>query len=136
MKSWANLPAIALIGILLILSIAAFVLPAPVVRSSEAPLWPASEEMIADQLSDLSRRLRSSSDQPQEVEAQRPLLEQYQVIGAVESGGRRIILVSGQGQVHSLELGEEVAGYTLAELGDGFARFEGEAGSVTLQLPY
>lgn len=96
----------------------------------------AATMVSADGLDPFAERVRPHFSAQVSEGPQRSVLEDYAVIGSVETDGRNIILMSGLGQVRSLEVGDQIEGYTLIELGDGQARFESEAGEVTLLLPF
>lgn len=124
--------------VLLLLGISAVSILMP---SAPNPALPRTEFAVAtlvstDDLGRFAARVRPHFNAQVSEGPQRSALEDYAVIGSVETDGRNIILMSGLGQVRSLEVGDQIEGYTLIELGDGQARFESEVGEVTLQLPF
>lgn len=131
-----HIHSLALSALILVVGLTSFFLPGPGSDPYDQTRHWHPVPVAADEIVAFSARVELGGRRPQQAEPTRSVLDGFEVIGSVETDGRNIILMSGLGQVRSLEVGDQIEGYTLIELGDGQARFESEAGEVTLQLPF
>lgn len=127
---------IFLLTFTLILAATSQLLPVKSRDGSTDATWPSSMVRSADEMSRFSSMLDTHFIEPEAEERRAVPLEGYEIIGVVETEGRDVVLISRNGQVISLGLGDRVDGYTLVALADGAARFEGQHENVVLELPY
>lgn len=131
-----HVPALMLTALVLAAGLASFLRPDPASDPVERTRYWQPVPVAADEVAGFATLVEPGVRRPQQAAPTRSVLDGFEVIGSIETDGRNIILISGQGQVVSLEVGDQIAGYTLTALNDGQARFESEAGAVTLQLPF
>lgn len=127
---------LSLLLVTLSVAVASQLLPgAPGVQVEEAR-WPQTTIVTTEGLSGFAAMLDTHFAEVTEVERAAIPLEGYAIIGVVETEGRNVILVSRDGQVVSLGLGDSIDGFVLVSLSDDEAQFQRRDENVVLGLPY
>ena len=126
----------ALVAAILALAASSQLLPGATRGGAIDATWPSPLAPPADRLSAFGAMLDTHIVESDAVVQRIVPLEGYEIIGVVQTEGRDVVLLSRDGQVISLGLGDGVDGYTLVALADGTARFEGQHENVVLELPY
>jgi hypothetical protein len=137
LRDRGDLLAIGLTGLLLLVAVLSYwpgpsAISDPVGQAGAGSQGRQTETASLEPLAEWLRPGRTRA-QNQTVRQASPL-EDYRLIGLVETEDQTVVLVSGYDGVVSLRLGEELDGFVLVEITGRGARFDQGSQSVLLEL--